>query len=246
MSSPVTQSDSADTAQHQDRLIDAMTKALAGVAESGEIGQHLQRIALYVQALARQLCLTEPYASRWPEPLRATVVRACVLHDIGNSAVPDRILLKPGALTPDELDTVRSHAAIGRDILGQIKHNLGEPSVFLDIAQQIAYSHHERWDGKGYPQGLVGDAIPEPALLTAIADSYDALTSDRVYRAGIAHDKAIQQLFQQRGGQFAPDMVDALIEVEHVFADIAQRFADSETDFQRRIDYMAKAIAETP
>lgn len=246
LSPPETPSAIADTALHQDRLIDAMTQALASVAESGEIGQHLQRIALYVQTLARQLCLTEPYANRWPEPVRAALVRACVLHDIGNSAVPDRILLKPGALTPDELDIVRSHATIGRDILAQLQRNVGGPSTFLDIAQQIAYSHHERWDGKGYPQGLAGDTIPAPALLMAIADSYDALTSDRVYRAGIAHDKAIQQLFREREGQFAPDMVDALIEVEHEFADIAQRFADSETDLQKRMDYLAKAIAENP
>ncbi|MEO7939598.1 MAG: HD domain-containing phosphohydrolase [Burkholderiaceae bacterium] len=246
MSSPEDQSANRDTAAQQDRLIDAMTQALASVAEPGETGLHLRRIASYVQALARQLCLSESYATRWPEAVRADIVRACVLHDIGNSAVPDRILLKPGALTTDELDTVRSHATVGRDFLAQLQRNFGEPSPFLDIARQIAYSHHERWDGKGYPQGLAGDAIPAPALLTAVADSYDALTSDRVYRAGIAHDKAIQQLFQERGAQLAPEMVDALIEVEHEFADIAKRFADSEHDLQRRIDYLAKAIAENP
>ncbi len=237
---------SDESLHHQDRLVDAMVHAMARVAEPGEAGLHIQRIQLYVQTLARQLCLAEPYASRWPEATREALVRASALHDIGNSAVPDRILLKPGALTPDELELVRSHAAVGRDIVGQLQHQVGEPSAFLDLAQQIASGHHERWDGQGYPQGLAGDAIPAPALLMAVADAYDALTSDRVYRAGIAHDKAMQRLFQERGGQFAPDMVDALIEVQDVFADIARRFADSDSDLQKRIDYLAQAIAEDP
>ncbi len=246
MSPPEFPSDDADSPPHQDRLIHAMVQALASIAEPGEAGQHIQRIQLYFQALLSQLCLAEPYASQWPEPVRAAMVRASALHDIGNSVVPDRILLKPGALTPDELDTVRSHALTGRDIIAQLQRNAGEPSVFLNMAEQIAYGHHERWDGRGYPQGIAEDAIPAPALVMAIADAYDALTSDRVYRAGIAHDKAIKQLFQERGGQFAPDVVDALIEVQHVFADIAQQYADSDTDLQKRIDYMANAIAENP
>ncbi len=246
MSPPEIPFESDATPQHQDRLLHAMVFAMARIAEPGEAGQHIQRIQLYVQALVRQLCLTEPYASLWPQAVRDAMARASALHDIGNSAVPDRILLKPGALTPDELDTVRSHATIGRDILEQLQRHVGEPSAFLEMAQQIVYGHHERWDGHGYPQGLVGDAIPAAALLTAIADAYDALTSDRVYRVGIAHDKAMQRLFHERGGQFAPDMVDALIEVQDVFAEIARSHADTETDLQKRIDYMAKAIAENP
>lgn len=246
MRSPQSMAANPDMPQHQDRMVHAMVQALARVAEPGEASQHIQRIQLFVEALAAQLCRSEPYASRWPAPMRDAMVRASALHDIGNSAVPDRILLKPGALTPDELGTVRSHAAIGRDMLAQLQRQVGEPSDFLELAQQIAYGHHERWDGQGYPQGLAGDAIPAPALLTALVDAYDALTSDRVYRAGIAHDKAMQQLFHERGGQFAPDMVDALIEVQDAFADIARRYADSDSDLQKRIDYLASAIAESP
>lgn len=223
----------------------ALVQALATIAEPGEAGQHIHRIQLYVQALACQLRLVPPYADEWPDDRLDALVRASALHDIGNSAVPDRILLKPGALTPDELETVRSHALIGRDIIAQMQGNAGAASPLLDMASQIAHSHHERWDGQGYPQGLAGDAIPVPALVMAVADAYDALTSNRVYRAGVPHDKAMQLLFQERGGQFAPDVVDALIEVQHAFADIAGRFADSEADLQRQIDYMARAIAES-
>ena len=227
-------------------LTHALVQALATIAEPGESGHHVQRIQQYVRVLARHLCQAQRYASVWPDDVLELLVRASALHDIGNSAVPDRILLKPGALTAEELDTVRSHAVIGRDIIDQIQRSAGAPLPFLDIARQIAYGHHERWDGKGYPQGQAGDEIPAPALVMAVADAYDALTSNRVYRAGVSHDKALQQLFHERGGQFAPDMVDALIGVQHEFADIAQRLADSETDLQRRMDYLARAIAESP
>jgi putative two-component system response regulator len=235
-----------DAAEQQSGLNHALVQAVAAIAEPGEAGHHIHRIQLYVRALAQQLRQSPPYADLWPDDVLDALVRASALHDIGNSAVPDRILLKPGALTPGELDTVRSHAAIGRDIIDQIERSAGSPSPLLDMARQIAYGHHERWDGQGYPQGQAGAAIPVPALVVAVADAYDALTSHRVYRAGIAHDKAMGQLFQERGGQFAPDVVDALIEVQHEFADIAQRFADSETDLQKRIDYMVSAIAESP
>jgi len=234
------------TLEQQVGLNHALVQALATTAEPGESGQHIHRIQQYVRVLARHLCQAQPYASLWPDDMLDVLVRASALHDIGNCAVPDRILLKPGALTAEELDMVRSHAVIGRDMIDQIQRSAGAPSAFLGIARQIAYGHHERWDGQGYPQGLAGEAIPAPALVMAVADTYDALTSNRVYRAAITHDKALQRLFHERGEQFAPDMVDALIEVQHEFADIARRFADTETDLQRQIDYLARAIAETP
>mgnify|MGYP003382439201 CR=1 FL=1 len=232
--------------QHLGKLLDATLLTMANMAEPGEAGHHIQRIQLYVQALARQLGNTASYAAGWNESVIDVMVRACVLHDIGNSAVPDRILLKPGALTPDELEVIRTHPVIGRDLIDQIQRTANVSTLFLDMARQITHGHHERWDGLGYPQGLDGEHNPAPARLMAIADAYDALTSDRVYRAGVAHDKAVQLIFQERGGQFAPDMVDAFIEVQHDFQQTAERLADTETDFQKKIDYMAKAIAESP
>lgn len=227
-------------------LVHGLVLALARTAEPGEGGHHVRRIQLYVQALARHLRQAPPYAALWPDDRLEALVQASALHDVGNSAVPDRILLKPGALTPEEVDTVRSHAVIGRDIIARIRRGTAHASPLLDCAHEITHGHHERWDGQGYPQGLAGDAIPASALVVAVADAYDALTSNRVYRAGVAHDRAMQLLFQERGGQFAPDMVDALIEVQHEFAEIARRWADSETDLQQQIDYLAKAIAESP
>lgn len=232
--------------QHLGKLLDATVLTMASMAEPGEAGHHIQRVQLYVQALARQLRTGASYAVGWSDDVIDVMVRACVLHDIGNSAVPDRILLKPGALKPDELDVIRTHPVIGRELIEQIQRTAGVSTLFLDMARQITYGHHERWDGLGYPQGLVAEHNPAPARLMAIADAYDALTSDRVYRAGVPHDKAVQLIFQERGGQFAPDMVDAFIEIQHEFQQTAERLADTETDFQKKIDYMAKAIAESP
>ena len=219
---------------------------MAGIAEPGEAGHHIQRIQHYVQALARQLKTTASHACGWSDSTIDVLVRACVLHDIGNSAVPDRILLKPSALTPEELEVIRTHPVIGRDLIDQIQRSAKGSTPFLDMARQIAYGHHERWDGHGYPQGLAAEDNPVPARLMAIADAYDALTSDRVYRAGVPHDKAVQLIFQERGGQFAPEMVDAFIEIQDEFQQIAKRLADTEMDFQKKIDYMVKAIAESP
>ena len=227
-------------------LLDAMVMAMASMAEPGEAGHHIQRTQLYLQALAGQLRSSAPHAHGWNDTDIDAMMRGAALHDIGNSAVPDRILLKPGRLTAEEIEVVRTHPLIGRDIIDQIRRNAGVDLPFLSFARQIAYGHHERWDGSGYPQGLAGDDIPAPARLMAIVDAYDALTSDRVYRDGVPHDKAVQLIFQERGAQFAPDMVDAFIEVQHVFQDIAQQHAETESDLQKKMEYLANAIAESP
>lgn len=236
----------AGVADTPGRLLDAMVLAMASMAEPGEAGRHIQRIQLYLQALAGQLRSSAPDIHPWSDADFDAMVRGAALHDIGNSAVPDRILLKPGALTAEEFEVVRTHPVIGRDIIDQIRRNAGVELPFLAFARQITYGHHERWDGTGYPQGIAADNIPAPARLMAIADAYDALTSSRVYRDGVPHDRAVQLIFQERGAQFAPDMVDAFIEVQHLFQDIAQQHADTENDLQLKMDYLAKAIAESP
>jgi putative two-component system response regulator len=229
------------------KLLDAMVLAMAGLAEPGEAGAHIRRIQMYVQTLATQLrASAAPYASDWTDPVIDAMVRGAALHDIGNSAVPDRILLKPSILSSDEVEVIRMHPVTGRDIIEQIRRDAAVELPFMEFALQIAYGHHERWDGNGYPQGLEGEQTPAAARVMAIADAYDALTSDRVYRAGVPHDRAVQLIFQERGGQFAPDMVDAFIEVQFVFQEIAQQYADTENDLQKKIDYLAKAIAESP
>ena len=232
--------------QDMARVFDATILAMAHLAEPGEAGNHIVRIQHYVRTLAQKLKASPAYGRSMSEHRIGLLFRASPLHDIGNAGVPDRILLKPGPLSPEETEVIRTHPILGRDTIDQIRGSAGVSTEFLEVARDIIYSHHEYWNGTGYPQGLAGEAIPMAARIMAIADAYDALTSDRVYRAGVAHDKAVQQIFQERAGQFDPDMVDAFIEIQDEFAAIAERFADTESDFQQKIDYMAKAIAESP
>ena len=228
------------------RVFDATILAMAHLAEPGEAGNHIVRIQHYVRALALKLKASPAHGRSMSEHRIGLLFRASPLHDIGNAGVPDRILLKPGPLSPEEIEVIRTHPILGRDTIDQIRGSAGVSTEFLEVARDIIYSHQEHWDGTGYPQGLAGEAIPMAARIMAIADAYDALTSDRVYRAGVAHDKAVQQIFQERAAQFDPDMVDAFIEIQDEFAAIAERLADTDSDLQRKIDYMAKAIAESP
>jgi len=235
-----------DSMQDLARVFDATILAMAHLAEPGEAGNHIIRIQHYVRALAQKLKASPAYGRRMSDHSIGLLFRACPLHDIGNAGVPDRILLKPGPLSTEELDIIRTHPTLGRNAIDQIRTNAGVSTEFLEIAREIAHCHQEHWDGAGYPQGLVGERIPLSARVMAIADAYDALTSDRVYRAGVAHDKAVQQIFQERAEQFDPDMVDAFIEIQDEFAAIASRYADTDSDLQQKIEYMAKAIAESP
>ena len=235
-----------ESAQSLGKVFDAMILAMAALAEPGEAGNHIVRIQHYVRALALKLKASPEYAAPLSERAIDNLFRAAPWHDIGNAGIPDRILLKPGALTEEELDIVRTHPTLGRNTIDQIQQATGEAMEFLTTARDIAYCHQERWDGSGYPQGLAGERIPLSARLMAIADAYDALTNRRVYREGVPHDVAVQQIFQQRAAHFDPDMVDAFIEIQDEFLAIAQQYADSDSDFQKKIDYMANAIAETP
>ena len=235
-----------DSMQDLARVFDATILVMAHLAEAGEAGNHIVRIQHYTRALAQKLKSSPAYGRRMSEHTIGLLFRACPLHDIGNAGVPDRILLKPSSLSQDEIDIVRTHPVLGRDAIEKIRRGAGVSTEFLEIARDVAHGHHERWDGQGYPQGLASERIPMVARVMAIADAYDALTSDRVYRPGVAHDKAVQQIFQERAAQFDPDMVDAFIEIQDEFAAIAERYADTDSDLQQTIDYMAMAIAESP
>jgi hypothetical protein len=132
---------------------------------------------------------------------------AAPLHDVGKVAIPDAILLKPGALTPEERAIVETHAEEGHRLLR------GSSSSILDLAASIALSHHEKWDGSGYPRGLAGEEIPVEGRIVAIADVFDALTSDRVYRKAFAVEKAVEMMLADRGRHFDPVLLDAFMEV---------------------------------
>ena len=238
--------DHPESDQSLGKVLDATILVMASLAEPGEAGKHISRTQNYVRALALKLKTVPAFARLLSDQYIATLFMAAAWHDIGNAGVPDRILLKPGALTEDELDVVKAHPVIGRNTIDEIQHRAGVSTEFLTMAREIAYCHQERWDGSGYPQELAAESIPVAARLMAIADAYDALTSRRVYREGVPHDLAVQQIFQERASHFDPDMVDAFIEIQDEFQAIAQRYADTEVDFENKIDYMAKAIAETP
>ncbi|WP_345868331.1 two-component system response regulator [Shewanella algae] len=179
-----------------------------------ETGLHVQRMSHYCRVLARQLGASES----WVELL----FNAAPMHDIGKIGIPDHILLKPGKLTPEEYRIMQGHTKIGADILGD------DASPLLQMAAEVARSHHERWDGNGYPEGLQGNAIPLSARIAAIADVFDALTSERPYKSAWSNQEAFSYLKKEAGGQFDPQLVAAFCACEAELLDIQQRFAEQQ------------------
>ena len=222
-------------------LQQATILALAALAEVRDVdtGKHLRRTQSYVRLLGQQL-RNHPSFSHFLARDRVDILFKCApLHDIGKVGIPDRILLKPGRFDPHEFEIMKTHPRLGRDALAQAQEVAGESIEFLEIAKQIIYSHHEKWDGTGYPQGLAGDAIPIPARLMALADVYDALISRRIYKAGMSHWQAMQIISEGRGQHFDPDVVDAFIATHEEFQDIALRFADSADELQVKLDLLS-------
>ena len=152
--------------------------------------------------------------------------RSAPLHDIGKVGIPDVILLKPGPLTVDEYRIMKTHTLLGKEALEKTEHRLGIEVGFLKIAKEIVYSHHERWDGEGYPQRLSGEEIPIAARLMAIADVYDAIISRRIYKEPVPHAQAVEIIRVEKGQHFDPDITEAFLSVQDDFKEIADRFAD--------------------
>ncbi|MBK7676373.1 two-component system response regulator [Accumulibacter sp.] len=224
---------------------DVTILAMASLAETrdSETGKHLLRTQRYVKALAEKLRL-HPRFSNFLTDLNIKVLfKSAPLHDIGKVGIPDRILLKPGRFEPQELEIMKNHTLLGRDAIQLAEDWLGKPVEFLTIAKEIALCHQERWDGSGYPGALAGDTIPASARLMAVADVYDALISRRVYKDRMTHEQATQIIVDGRGSHFDPDVVDAFVEIADEFQSIAQRYPDSDDDLQRKIDFLAQAVA---
>lgn len=196
-------------------------------ARDNETGNHIRRTQNYVKALAEQLRDHPRFSDHLSDAVIQLLFKSAPLHDIGKVAIPDAILHKPGKLDPEEWTEMRRHCEHGRNAIAQAELELGqERSQFLRHAKEIAYGHHEKWDGSGYPQGLRSDDIPLSARLMAVADVYDALISERVYKPAYPHEQAIATIREGRGTHFDPDMVDALMDIAETFRDIAQRFKD--------------------
>jgi putative two-component system response regulator len=149
------------------------------------------------------------------------------LHDIGKVGIPDCVLRKPGRLTEDEFEVMKQHAVIGGQTLEAVSRAAGE-AQFLQMASDIAWSHHEKYDGSGYPRGLAGEAIPLCARIVALADVYDALTSERVYKPAYGHETARSIILEGSGTHFDPAIVEAFIARESQFLAISRRFADDD------------------
>ncbi len=211
------------------QIADAAAWAIATLAEwrDEEDPSHLRRIQHIVLALARRLQGNPRFADELSEPNIPLLFTAAPLHDIGKVRIPDAILLKPGRLTPEEFEIMKQHTVHGRDAIAGVERELGFSNAFLRFAREITYSHQERYDGSGYPQGLAGDAIPVSARLVAVADVYDALVSKRVYRPAFTHETAIELIRQGSGEQFDPDVVDALLAAEEQVKEIAARYQDA-------------------
>ncbi|MFV3369548.1 HD domain-containing phosphohydrolase [Pseudomonas sp. NY15435] len=204
--------------------------AMASLAETrdNETGNHIRRTQHYVRTLAEHLQQHPRFAADLDEETRQLLFKSAPLHDIGKVGIPDYILLKPGRLTTDEFEVMKTHTTLGLDALEKAEERLGMDVPFLRLAKQIAYGHHEKWDGSGYPQGLAGDAIPLSARLMAVADVYDALISRRIYKNAMPHEAAVEHIRSQRGLHFDPDVVDAFLTLQDEFRRIAEQFGDKE------------------
>jgi len=208
---------------------DVSIHALARLAEirDPETGNHLRRTQEYVRTLACRL-RDHPRFRPMTDRTIDLLAKSAPLHDIGKVGIPDHILLKPGKLTPDEWEVMKTHAALGAQAIERAKQDAVHPVEFLDLAQEIAHHHHERWDGSGYPDGLSGDAIPISARLMALADVFDALVSVRVYKPAMSFADARAIIESQRGAHFDPDVVDAFVASFDTFIAIAGRYRDAD------------------
>jgi putative two-component system response regulator len=225
---------------------DVTIQAMASLAETrdSDTGNHIRRTQHYVQALAEKLRDHPRFSDFLTERTITVLFKSAPLHDIGKVGIPDRILLKPGRFEPQEFEIMKTHTTLGRNAIECAERSLGTDVEFLRMAKEIALSHHEKWDGTGYPQGLCGDAIPISARLMALADVYDALISRRVYKDGMPHEKAVQIILSGRASHFDPDIVDAFMALQEVFRATALRFADSDGDMAQKEAYGAVAVVE--
>lgn len=216
---------------------DASLQALANMAETRdpETGNHIARTQAYVEILARRLSVHPDFSAVLPEGRIRLMVKASPLHDLGKVGIPDHVLLKPGRLTQEEFEIMKRHAQMGGDAIGEAMRKVADPALgggvpesslaFLAEARDIALTHHERWDGAGYPRGLRGEAIPLSGRIMALADVFDALSCRRVYREALPFAAVAGMIEEGRGTLFDPRIVDAFKETQDRFLDVARRFA---------------------
>lgn len=221
---------------HQQELIDEqamqlresnsiMIDALSSIIEyrSVETGQHIRRIRLFTEVLLRNVFHCYPQFGLSEKKI-SIIASASVMHDIGKIAIPDSILNKPGRLTKEEFDIMKTHTTKGCEMLATLERM--SDKEYLQYAYNICRYHHERWDGRGYPDGLKGDSIPICAQVAGIADCYDALTTDRVYKKAIPPEQAFNMILNGECGMFSPKLLECFKNVKSAFAELSKEYAD--------------------
>jgi len=206
---------------------DVAILSLASLAETrdNETGAHIMRTQKYVLALANALKNEENFKEELTEKNIDLMYKSAPLHDIGKVGIPDNILLKPAKLTDDEFKIMKRHPNYGKKALEKAAGVLGTNS-FLNYAEEIAFTHHEKWNGSGYPRKLKGEEIPVSGRLMAVADVYDALISKRIYKEAFSHDKAKEIIVNESGKHFDPKVIEAFIKIENEFVRIAEEHSD--------------------
>lgn len=209
-------------------LQDASIYVMVSLAEFRDecTGNHIRRTQEYARVLAEQLAHAPNHAACLTTQQIELIAKSAPLHDIGKIAIPDHILLKPGKLTPDEFEVMKTHALRGADMLRTAGSHMGEQGDFLAMAMTIARSHHEKWDGSGYPDGLAGCQIPLAARLMAVADVFDALTTSRHYKTAMTREQAVDIIVQGSGTHFDPQVIEAFMAVQDELQRIAAMWTD--------------------
>jgi putative two-component system response regulator len=223
---------------------DMMIFTLAKLAETRDksTGMHLDRMREYCRILAEDLSQRDEYLDVVDGDYVQLLYLTSPLHDIGKVGIPDEVLLKPGRLTPEEYSLMKQHTIIGGNTL-QAAANAHPETQFLSMARDIAMTHHERYDGTGYPNGLAGEEIPLAGRITALADVYDALISERVYKTAFSHDTAREIILEGRGTQFDPEIVDAFLRCEKEFIATHQQFMESALEDECHLENFAEQLA---
>ncbi|MBS3995028.1 MAG: response regulator [Alkaliphilus sp.] len=205
--------------------------ALAKLAESRDdsTGKHLERVQVFCKLLVEKLSIDNKYKNEINPEFVENIQKASPLHDIGKVGIEDAIMLKPGKLTAEEFERMKQHTVIGSNTLKEVNKKHPD-NYFIKMGIEIAQSHHEKWDGSGYPEGLIAEEIPLSARIMALVDVYDALRSKRVYKETYSHEKACDIIIQGRGKQFDPLIVDVFLESEQEFEKVykALKIYDSE------------------
>ena len=226
------------------KLQNARMGTILGLAKLAEYrdegtGAHLERIREYAKLLAEALAKNPKYASHITPEYVDDIYQSSILHDIGKVGIPDAVLLKPAKLSDEEFDVIKRHTTLGGDAINAIEAKI-EGKSFLALGKEIAYNHHEKWDGSGYPRGLSRDDIPLSARIIALADVYDALTTRRFYKEAFSHKRSRQMIVELKGTHFDPHVVDVFLALEDEFNRIRRENQEDETELMPPLE---KAIS---